>query len=864
VKGKRIWKDDFSVKISFKFFLVMITCCCFGIQSIAAIVITATVTASVTNCSADGKLVISATGTAGTVNYALIAPSPVTRAKQTSNTFTLLPPGTYTVAVYDNNNPTTPVTKVFTVGVTDVLVVTSPATICAGSSVDLTAAAITAGSKGVASLNYYSDAAATIPLNNPASVGPLTTTTYYISAMASDGCLINTSPVTVTVKPVASAQMITAPGAVVCNNSTVTLTATSNLASPTFKWYTSNNLTGLVNTGASFKTPAITANTTYYVTVQNATTCENLPGTALRVDVTLGSACGTISATGCSATGTLVTLTDFGGNNASDPVYSTTSLPTGTTTYSFANGQANYPPQTDQYALSKTSVAKPPANTFAHWYKTITDHTGNGYMAVFNADVATGTFYTQTLNNLCSGTTLFFSAWVVSVDSVKADINPSLTFILTNPLTGDVLSTLYTGNIPNGDKNWRQYGLSFTVPTGVSSVNLSIKNIAAGGTGNDLALDDIAIHSCAPPVTITGLKTGGNYCDNENLNLTASYTDDGTLGTGLVYQWYYSPTGDTTTWDSWTAISGGNVMNLVKTPPVTGYYRAVVANPDNINAGRFYCSAVSKEVQVIVNPSPIIDAPKGESVICLGKSTVLTTTTVGGFWNTQNSTVATVNPAGTVFATGVGTTSIDYAVTNTSGCTTIASTSVTVKDCALPVTISYFTATVQTSCSCVLLQWATTFESNSKYFEIQRSNDGQQWAIIDTIIVKGIATGAQYTYTDSTPHLGKNYYRFKTIDLDGKFDFSPIKSVDLESGLMINKMVVWYPNGTTGKIYVSCSKPIDRLTLTDMSGKVVYSIANIPNRKVSVFLPQSLTNGLYTITFNIKGTLQTDKLFFIK
>jgi gliding motility-associated-like protein len=60
------------------------------------------------------------------------------------------------------------------------LVITNPAPECQPSTVDLTAASITAGSAGGGGLTYWTDAAATNPLANPSAVA--TSGTYYIQA----------------------------------------------------------------------------------------------------------------------------------------------------------------------------------------------------------------------------------------------------------------------------------------------------------------------------------------------------------------------------------------------------------------------------------------------------------------------------------------------------------------------------------------------------------------------------------------------------------------------------------------------------------------------------------------------------------
>lgn len=65
-------------------------------------------------CPADGQITVNATNITGTALYLLAEPSPITTTPQTGNHFSGLPPGTYTVHVYDNVASSTPVVKTIT------------------------------------------------------------------------------------------------------------------------------------------------------------------------------------------------------------------------------------------------------------------------------------------------------------------------------------------------------------------------------------------------------------------------------------------------------------------------------------------------------------------------------------------------------------------------------------------------------------------------------------------------------------------------------------------------------------------------------------------------------------------------------
>lgn len=111
----------------------------------------------------------------------------------------LIGPGTYTIA-YNYTNPagcSNSTISTIVVNPAPVLRITSPAAACLPPVVDLTAAAVTAGSSSGIVLSYWLDAAASIPLTNPSAAGA---GIYYIKATTSAGCF-DIKPVTVTVNP---------------------------------------------------------------------------------------------------------------------------------------------------------------------------------------------------------------------------------------------------------------------------------------------------------------------------------------------------------------------------------------------------------------------------------------------------------------------------------------------------------------------------------------------------------------------------------------------------------------------------------------------------------------------------------------
>ncbi|WP_333667251.1 hypothetical protein, partial [Flavobacterium sp.] len=122
-----------------------------------------------------------------------------------SNTYTIDPAtanGSVTVVVQGgppNNCQSPTATGTLTISPAPTLVTHDPAPVCAPLTVNLTLAAVTAGSNlQGGTLTYWTDSGATTPLANPAAVSA--SGTYYIKATTSAGCF-DIKPVTVTVIP---------------------------------------------------------------------------------------------------------------------------------------------------------------------------------------------------------------------------------------------------------------------------------------------------------------------------------------------------------------------------------------------------------------------------------------------------------------------------------------------------------------------------------------------------------------------------------------------------------------------------------------------------------------------------------------
>jgi len=92
----------------------------------------------------------------------------------------------------------------------------------------------------------------------------------------------------------------------------------------------------------------------------------------------------------------------------------------------------------------------------------------------------------------------------------------------------------------------------------------------------------------------------------------------------------------------------------------------------------------------------------------------------------------------------------------------------------LPVELLYFEGTKHQTFN--NLKWVTASEQNSSHFDVERSEDGENWKTIGSKSAAGNSqTKIIYSYLDSYVNKNNVYYRLSQYDIDGKFEiYGPI------------------------------------------------------------------------------------------
>lgn len=169
---------------------------------------------------------------------------------------------------------------------------------------------------------------------------------------------------------------------------------------------------------------------------------------------------------------------------------------------------------------------------------------------------------------------------------------------------------------------------------------------------------------------------------------------------------------------------------------------------------------------------------------------------------------------------------------------------------ALPVTLVSFEAVKEAGL--VRLSWKTSEEINASHFDVERSSDAKNWNKIKQTAAAGESHGLiSYSLIDEAPLSGTNYYRLKTVDLDGSFAYSRTVSVTT-AGLVISI----YPNPASHLLYIKGldASAIRLVSLVNTGGVTVLKYNSVPENGIDL---SQFPNGMYLVKIVTKDGEQT-------
>lgn len=192
----------------------------------------------------------------------------------------------------------------------------------------------------------------------------------------------------------------------------------------------------------------------------------------------------------------------------------------------------------------------------------------------------------------------------------------------------------------------------------------------------------------------------------------------------------------------------------------------------------------------------------------------------------------------------------------------------TTPDVVTPVTLLSFTGVAEDKL--VLLNWETAAELNNDRFEIEWSEDASSFIYIGEVAGNGTTEFQQsYRFIDDQPHPGINYYRFRQVDYDGQFEYSPIIAVTVQEFFETAAFKI-YPNPVTeGRFHLNLEGFREGeevvVSVVNMSGQKVFNQRlEVADEDQEIYLPEGTPRGIYNIIYQYRGQIKSDKLLIAR
>jgi hypothetical protein len=190
----------------------------------------------------------------------------------------------------------------------------------------------------------------------------------------------------------------------------------------------------------------------------------------------------------------------------------------------------------------------------------------------------------------------------------------------------------------------------------------------------------------------------------------------------------------------------------------------------------------------------------------------------------------------------------------------------------IPLPIKLLNINAQAQNEDILLTWKTAQEINNKGYEIQRSENARNFEVIGFVDAKGGGNTTQernYAFLDKNVKANQDYYyRFKQIDYNGNFEYSPIVRAKVIDENV--RVVMLYPNPATDHIFLNFqAKQQDTASyfISDVKGNILQrGTMNISQGETNykIDLQKYISSGTYLIKCVFEGKSFVEKIVIQK
>jgi hypothetical protein len=185
----------------------------------------------------------------------------------------------------------------------------------------------------------------------------------------------------------------------------------------------------------------------------------------------------------------------------------------------------------------------------------------------------------------------------------------------------------------------------------------------------------------------------------------------------------------------------------------------------------------------------------------------------------------------------------------------------------LPVKLESFTATLSSNGKNADLRWTTSSEIRVSHFVVEKSTDGVNFSGAGIVFANGNATDrANYSFSDNVSAIqsGIVYYRLRTVDNDGKGQYSETRIIRISKANMNNITIVTFPNPVTNELRVTIPSSWQNKKVTyelfNANGQVSKKTENASSNQTETLNMSSLATGFYIMKVTCNGEIAQQKI----
>jgi len=187
---------------------------------------------------------------------------------------------------------------------------------------------------------------------------------------------------------------------------------------------------------------------------------------------------------------------------------------------------------------------------------------------------------------------------------------------------------------------------------------------------------------------------------------------------------------------------------------------------------------------------------------------------------------------------------------------------ITTNNTEFPIELLSFTA--KNDNGNVLIKWITASETNNDYFEIERSNDAENFEVIANVSGAGYSnTKIDYSIVDNDVLDGTVYYRLKQTDFNGEFTYSYILPVQIGGSNELQISNIISTDNSISFIYNNSKGGNTQVELLDMTGRIIKTkqVSGEGSQLVRMNM-RGMSHGIYILHLTIDNEMITKKVVY--